>query len=229
MVASIALPVLILTTIGTDGKRHAGATSPAPASRLLPAGPPDPEVIALQGRLRIYLPITQSRITAIGYRAVGDGALPLDPVGVQANAGLFTRLLNRLFGEEEGGLRYFLLGGGTGAETAGLDVGAPVDTNVYAPVDGTVVGISDQVLDGQPIGNTIDIQPSGSPGLVLSISNLRHDPALTVGSTVARSRTKIGRVVDTSAFERAALARYTQDRGQHVHLETRPTLNLLLP
>ena len=38
-----------------------------------------------------------------------------------------------------------------------------------------------------------------------------------------------GRVVDLSPVERAGLARYTQDEGQHVHLEVHPAASLAAP
>jgi hypothetical protein len=223
---AIVVPVLVLAL------DSASPTTPVPvpqADRLLPAGPPTPRVVAFQGELRLYLPVNQSRVTAVGYHAVGNGALALDPVGTQANAGVFARLLRRLFGEDKAGIRYYLLGGASGAETAGLDIGAPAGTDVYAPVDGTVIGISDHVVGGSRFGVRIDIQPSGSPGLVVSLSNVDLDPALTVGSTVAAARTKVGSVLDLSSVETSALAAYTQDRGQHVHLEVRPAVNLTLP
>jgi murein DD-endopeptidase MepM/ murein hydrolase activator NlpD len=105
-------------------------------------------------------------------------------------------------------------------------VGAPLDTDVYAPVDGTVITVSDNVVNGARYGVRIEIQPSGSPGVVLSISNLRRDPALNVGDTVSAAKTKVGRVIDLSAVERAALARYTQDKGYHVHIDVRPAASL---
>jgi hypothetical protein len=223
---AVAIPVLVLALDSASPARPV----PLPqADRLLPPGPPTPQVVAFQGELRIYLPVEQSRITAVGYHSSGDGALALDPVGTQANAGVLTRLLRRLFGEDKAGIRYNLLGGSTDTETAGLDIGTRAGTDVYAPVDGTVVGISDHVVAGQRFGVRIDIQPSGSPGLVVSLRNLDPDAALSVGSTVAASRTKIGSVIDLSSVETSALADYTQDRGQHVHLEVRPAVNLSVP
>ena len=123
-------------------------------------------------------------------------------------------------------MSYSLVDGGTGTETGGIDVGAPLDTDVYAPVDGTVITLADNIVNGAQYGVRMDIQPSGSPGVVVSVSNLRPDPALTVGSTVSAARTKIGRVIDLSSVERAALARYTQDKGHHVHLHVRPAASL---
>ena len=225
---ALAFVVPIIVLAFDSGSTSRPVTVPR-ADRLLPAGPPSPQVIALQGGLRLYLPIAETRVTAVGYRAVGEGALGLDPVGTQANAGVFTRLFNRLFGEEEVGIRYNLMGGETGPETAGLDVGAPVGTEVYAPVDGTVVGISDRMVNDRVFGVRIEIQPTGSPALVVVLTNLAADEALTVGSTVAAARTPIGTVIDLSAVETSTLAEYTQDRGQYVHIEVRPAANLSLP
>ncbi len=226
LVLAIVLPILVLVF------DEAEATAPVPvppAERLLPGGPPAPQVVAFQGSLRLQLPIAQDKVTAVAYHAVGQGALALEPVGTQANAGVFTRLLRRLFGQDEGGIRYYLIDGGPGPDTAGLDIGAPVGADVYAPVDGTIIGITDNVMSGKPYGVKIDIQPSGSPGLVVSLENVDADGALNVGSSVAATRTRLGSLIDLSDVERATLADYTQDSGQHVHLEVRPSASLPLP
>lgn len=214
----IALVTLLLTAFGS-GHQSVQALTPAPAKRLLPAGPPSPQVVALVGPLRIQLPIAQSRVTVIGYHASADGALALEPLGHQANAGSFTRLAQKLFGGSSGGLRYYELGGDGGPGTAALDVGAAPGTDVYAPVDGTIVGLAPLVVNGRTYGTEVDIQPSGSPSLLLALTHLRPDPALTVGASVAAGTSKLGTIVDFSRVERQALARYTQDAGNHVELE----------
>jgi hypothetical protein len=229
VVAAVSLVTLLLTAFGTGDAGSLPAGGPAPAGRLLPAGPPRAQVVAMQDTLRIQLPISQTRVTAIGYHASGTTALPLEPVGSQANAGLFGRIVQRLFGQSGSGIRYYLLGGGVGPQTGGLDIGAPVQTDVYAPVDGTVIAISDQIVNGQAYGVRIDIQPSGDPDVVVTLTNLRPDPALTVGSTVSSGRTKIGRLIDLSSVEQAALARYTHDKGQHVHIEVHAASSLATP
>ena len=62
----------------------------------------------------------------------------------------------------------------------------------------------------------IDIQPSAAPSLVVSLTHLSADPALTVGSTIAASSTKVGRMLDLSGVEKQALSKFTQDAGNHV-------------
>jgi hypothetical protein len=215
-----------MTAFGQGATRQPSEALPGPSSRLLPVGPPTPLTVALHGGLRIQLPVSQSRVTAIGYHSSADGALPLTPLGHQGNEGVLSRLAHKIFGGGHGGFVYFQLNGG---DTAVLDVGAAPGTDVYAPVDGAIVGISDYILNGRAYGSRIDIEPSAAPSLVVSLTNLTPDPALTVGSTIAASSTKIGRIVDLSGVEKQALAKYTQDAGNHVSIELRPAATLALP
>jgi hypothetical protein len=223
VVCGALLGTLFVTAFGQGATPEASQALPGPASRLLPVGPPTPLTVALHSGLRIQLPVAQSRVTAIGYHSSGDGALPLTPLGRQGNEGALSRLAHKIFGGGGGGFVYYQLGGG---ETAVLDVGATPGTDVYAPVDGTIVGMSDYVLNGVPYGSRIDIQPSSAPSLVVSLTHLKPDPALTVGSSIAASTTKVGRIVDLSGVERQALAKFTQDAGNHVTIELRTAATL---
>jgi N-acetylmuramic acid 6-phosphate (MurNAc-6-P) etherase len=99
---------------------------------------------------------------------------------------------------------------------------------VYAPVDGTVVGITPYVVAGHRYGSRIDIQPQTAPSLIVSVTQLRADPSLAVGSNVVSGATRIGVVADLSNVERQALARYTNDSGNHVSVELRPAASLVL-
>jgi murein DD-endopeptidase MepM/ murein hydrolase activator NlpD len=229
--ACVLIVIVALSAFGTGDSAGDSATpaGPAPAGRLLPSGPPQPEVVAARESLRLLLPVNQNRVTAIGYHSGADGALALDPLGTQANAGLFARIARKLFGSSGSDLRYYVIEGGSGPSTSGLDVGAPTSTDVYAPVDGTVIAVTDKIVDGQAYGASVDIQPSGNPDLVVSLSDLTPDPALTVGSAVSSARTKVGRIIDLSSVEKAGLARYTQDRGQHVHVEVHQSASLASP
>lgn len=231
IVASIALVTATLTAFGSErASSGAPATAAAtPAPRLAPDAPPRAQIVAVLGTLRLQLPVSQERLTALGYHATPSGALSLEPLGRQGNRGIVRRLWDRLVGAESGKLVWYRLAGGGGPESSVLDVGAPQRTNVYSPVDGTVVGITDYVLNGKVHGARIDLQPSSAPSHVVSLTRLQADPALTVGTTVAAGTSRIGGVLDLSSIESQALARYTQDAGNHVSIEVRPTATLALP
>ena len=225
LAALVAGVVVLLSAFGGSGKTPQAPT--VGASRLLlPAGPPTPEIVAKLSSLHLQLPISQSRVTAIGYQGGSEGALPLDPIGRQVIEGLLTRLLHAVVGGSAARPRWSQLPGGTGPATSSLQVGAPAGTDVYSPVDGSIVGISDVVLNGRPYGSSIDIQPSGAPSLVVTVSHVRVDPSLVVGSAVTSGSSKLGTLLDFSAAEKAALARYTNDAGNHVVVEVHPSATL---
>lgn len=221
--STILLGSLLLTAFGSASP---AAPQPLAASGILPGGQPTPQIVATAGSLQIQIPVAQSAVTAIGYHRAANGALSLEPVGQQGNAGTLLRLWRRLAGSEQNRLVWFQLSGSRGPGTSALDVGAAPGTDVYAPVDGTVIGIADFVLANRVHGARIDIRPQSEPSVVVSLMHLRADPSLTVGSPVTKARSKIGVVLDLAAFERQALARYTQDAGNNVTLEVRPAATL---
>jgi hypothetical protein len=226
LLLAVAVGVVVILAVAAfrpDGRPTIGATSPASATRLLPPPPPAGVPIALYGRLRVASPVNESVVTAVGYHGAGEGTLPFEPVGRQANVGIATRVFHRIFGGgSSSGVVYYQLGGGQGPSTGALDVGAAPGTDVYAPTDGRVVGLRDYILNGEKYGSVIDIEPVGEPSVVLSVSHVQADPALTVGSTIIASTSRIGRVVDLSGAERLALARYTRDAGNYVELVLHP-------
>src|SRR4029078_4519176 len=102
------------------------------------------------------------------------GAMELSPVGRQANEGLLARLWRRIAGSAQAGPVWYQLEGGPGTE--GPDVGAAPGTDVYSPVDGTVVSISDFVIDGKAYGSRIDVRPSSVPAPLSPPSHLQPAP-----------------------------------------------------
>jgi hypothetical protein len=225
-VAAVALGTLLTTAFSGGGHPAATIGAPADASRLLPAGPPEAQAIARLGMLTLELPVNQSRLTAIGYFGAADGALGLTPIGTQANQGLLKRLLHSIVGGGSGSPRWYLLPGGEGPSTSALDVGAPSGTDVYSPVSGTIVGIGKLLLNGRTYGQRIDVQPTTTPSLVVSVSNLTADPSLRVGAMVTAGSSKLGVVEDLSKVETQALAHYTNDSGNHVLIEVHPAATL---
>jgi len=222
LVAIVAVVTLALTAFDGSSAQRVSALAPAPAQRLLPATSPQPTVIAKLGDLRLQLPVSPSRLTAIGFHAAGDGSLGLQPVGRQANEGLLARLGHKLFGGGGHGLAWYQVSGGQGPHTSGLDVGAQAGTAVYAPVDGRIVGLTPYVINGRKYGDRIDIQPAQAPSVVVSLTHLSALAPLVVGAAVTASQTRLGTVKDLSGVEEQALARYTNDAGNHVALEVQP-------
>jgi hypothetical protein len=150
----------------------------------------------------------------------------LKPVGPQRNEGLLARLWHRITGAQKTGLAWYQLSGGP---LRTLDVGAVSGTDVYSPVDGTVVAIRDQVVSGKVVGSEIELRPASAPSLVLSIQNVRSDPALSVGANVAAGSSKLGTVTNISRFERQALSRYAAEGGNNVALQVYPSATLGVP
>ena len=221
LVAAVLLLTLLMTAFGTWSSAPV-TTQPLATANVLPGGQPLPQIVATVGTLQLQLPVAQTAVTAIGYHNAGNGSLALDPVGRQGNAGLFARLWHRLAGTKEHQLVWYQLQGSRGPGTSSLAVGAAPGTDVYSPVDGTVVGITDFVLSNRTFGARVDVRPHAAPSVVVSLSHLRADPALTVGSAVSKARSKVGVVLDLSGVERQALARYTQDKGNNVSVSVRP-------
>ena len=182
-------------------------------------------MLATVGNLQIRLPIAAEAVTAIGFHGADGGAMELSPVGRQVNEGLLARLWRSIAGSAQEGPVWFQLDGGPGTEV--LDVGAIPGTDVYSPVDGTVVSISDFVIDGKAYGSRIDVRPSASPSLIVTLSHLESDPSLTVGSPVFASSSKLGTVVDVAAVERQVLEKHARGRGNNVAIEVHPTAGSL--
>jgi hypothetical protein len=222
LLGSIATVVLALTAFGDPGADRSpsvASVSPPPVN----SAPPETQVLTTVGNLRVQSPIAQGGLTAVGFHGSAEGALVLQPVGPQANEGLLARLWHRITGSSRRGRAWYQLESGA---LRTLDAGAVAGTDVYSPVDGTVVGIRDQVVSGRVVGAEIELRPTAAPSLVVRIENIRPDGALTVGANVAAGSSKIGRVADIARFERQALERYAADHGNNVSIQVYPSASL---
>ena len=222
VVAVLALTTLALTAF--DGESSPAVSRPAPLP--VTSAPPEPQILATVGNLRVQSPVAQGGVTAVGFHGSSEGALVLKPVGPQRNEGLLARLWHRITGVSKTGLAWYQLSGGP---LRTLDVGAVAGTDVYSPVDGTVVAIRDQIVSGKRIGAEIELRPASAPSLVVSIQNVRPDPALSVGDNVAAERSKLGTVTDISRHERQALGEYAVEGGNNVALQVYPSATLGVP
>ena len=218
----LAIATLALTAF--DGESSPAVSRPAPLP--VTSAPPDSQVLATIGNLRIESPVAQGGVTAVGFHGSADGALVLKPVGPQRNEGLLARLWHRITGASKSGLAWYQLSGGP---LRTLDVGAVAGTDVYSPVDGTVVAIREQIVSGKVVGAEVELRPASAPSLVVSIQNVQSDPALTVGANVAAGSSKLGTVTNISRHERQALARYAAEGGNNVALQVYPSATLGVP
>lgn len=220
VVGAFGVVTLILTAFGSTGPQPVSTVTVSTLS--LPAGTPQPESVATVSNLAVQLPVAQDAVTAIGFHASTTDALALRPLGRQINEGLLARLWHKISGSAKHARPWYQLGGGSGPGTAVLDVGASPGTFVYAPVDGTIASISDTVLNGSRHGSRIDIRPTAVPSVIVSLTHVDPDPALTVGAPVRARTSKIGIVADVAQVERQALARHTNDAGDNVAIEVHP-------
>ncbi len=225
VIGVLAVATLLFTAFDSSAV-ETSATTPRPAPLPVTSAPPEPQLLATVGNLRVQSPVAQGGVTAVGFHGSGQGALVLHPEGPQANEGLLARLWRRITGSSPQGLAWYQLEGG---EPRTLVVGAVAGTDVYSPVDGTVVAIRDHVVSGRVVGAEIELRPTAAPSLVVAIQNVRPDRALTVGANVAAGSSKLGRVVDIKRFERQALARFAPDGGNNVSIEVHPSASLGIP
>jgi hypothetical protein len=223
IVLVLALVTLILTAFDAGSPDQAATTTTPSAATT--GVPPQPQVLATVGNLQLELPIAGEAVTAIGFHGGDEGATALSPVGRQVNEGLLARLWRRIAGSSQNGPVWFQLDGGPGTDV--LDVGATPGTDVYSPVDGTVVSISDLVIDGKTFGSRIDVRPNAAPSLIVTLSHVKPDPSLAVGSPVVASSSKLGAVVDVAVVERQALAKHARDRGNNVAIDVHPAAGSL--
>ena len=126
-----------------------------------------------------------------------------------------------------GAIPYDVAGGSTQA----IELGAPDGTAVYAPLNGQVVALTANVINGDARrwGTILGIQPDDDPAHVLTISALTLDPAGApsrpeIGRQV-RVGQLLGRVRDTSSVVTSVLSRYVADRGSGITLRLEPSVS----
>jgi hypothetical protein len=224
-VGILGVVTVVVSAFGNDrssGSPLATATPSAPVT----SAPPEPQWLAGVSNLRIQSPIAEGGVTAVGFHGSDDGALVLQPVGPQANEGLLARLWHRITGSEHEGFAWYQLESG---DLRTIDVGAVAGTDVYSPVDGTVIAIRTHVISGRAVGAEIELRPSSAPSLVVALQNVKADPALSVGANVAAGSSKLGTVVDIGSMEDQALADYAPDKGNNVAIEVFPSATLGVP
>lgn len=198
----LLLMFALLGARGGDGGRPLAA--PVSSTPITASRPPDLTIARGEG-VSVNLPVDPAVVTAAAFHPIGDPTA----VALEATGAIRIEQAAR--------------NGRQGPEASGLDIGAPVGTPVYAPVDGVVVSVADYKINGRIEGFEISIAPDvASRGVVVRMTHL-DDPErggrLRVGQGVQAGETPIGRVRDFSAVGRQELAQFTSDSGNHVHIE----------
>jgi len=206
-IVAVIVVVLFWITGGTSSPSTSSSTSPGTPLPL--ASAPQHEVLATAPLVSIALPINAQAVTAVAFRSIPDpAAVELTPVGPMQH-------------HDEGST-------GSALPDLELDVGAAAGTVVYSPVDGQIIGVYDNIVQGQVQGYRVIIAPQSAPGIAVSVSHL-YAPTGTapphVGSAVISGTTPIGRVIDLSSIETQNISQFTGDAGNHVAIEVQRMAN----
>jgi hypothetical protein len=212
VVGALALAVIAFPFVGIGGD----ADRPAPVADPIPGQTsatqrPAAVVVARADATELLLPIVQERITAVVFRAVDN------PEARELTPG--------------DGLKYEIadIAGASGPRTAGVDIGAPAGTPVYAPIDGRIASVSDYLVAGQVEGYEVLIEPSRGSSIAVRVTQM--DPfegeRPEIGARVsAGAGEPIGRVRDLSRVAELPVGRFTADAGNSVHIEMLATGNI---
>jgi len=204
---AVIVVVLFWATGGTSSPSSAATSTPG--SPVPVNTPPQQELLAQAPLVSIGLPINANAVTAIVFRSIPDpAAIELTPTGT----------LHRY---DEGA-------SGSALPDLELDVGAPAGTVVYSPVDGQIIGVYDNIIQGQVQGYRVLIAPQGAPGVAVSITHLVAHPgtaAPQVGQAVISGVTPIGQVIDLSGVETQNISQFSGDAGNHVAIELQRMAN----
>lgn len=230
-VTAITLLVWLVGMLGrevvapaADSTAATGATSAiTTAAPVEQTGPPTPQTLAQtvvdQGEavLRLQLPIRREAVTGIGFGPRRErGVIELEPSGTRANTSWLRRTTQRFLSTTPAGdLRWYRLDEG---KPSMATVGALPGTEVYAPIDGKVLTISNYEIAGEARGVIVQLQPIGDGSTVVVVRNLDPSADLAVGQTVTQSATRLGTVRDMEDALEAPLADYTHDSGSGIDM-----------
>jgi len=205
----VALIVVVLFWITGGTSSPAASSSTSPSSPLPVNAPPQHELLAQAPLVPIALPINAKAVTAVVFRSIPDpAAVELTPTGPLR--------------------RYDEGSSGSALPDLELDVGAAAGTVVYSPVDGQVIAVTFNIVQGQVQGYRVVIAPQGAPDVAVSVTHLVAPPGTrppSVGQGVIAGTTPIGRVIDLSTVETQDMSQFSGDAGNHVAIEVQRVAN----
>jgi len=189
-------------------------------SPVAASGDTRPFFARLRGQ-NLVLPVAAQDATIIAYQPAADErAVPLDPLGNQANGGVVSRNIQRVFARKAA-VEYYVLKGTAErvvAATGAVDIGAAPGTVITSPVSGEVTGVKKYRLLGKYDDIQIDIRPAKISGVTVTLLFVAS-PAVTIGQEVVAGSTQLGKVRGCLGDLGAQLVGYTHDTGSHVHIQ----------
>lgn len=197
------------------------------ARASVPAADPTP-VFAAHRSLKLRLPVAIENLTEVGFhQASYDYALKLTTPLPDADMGdaKADKSTHRDPSKQQKGDDAVLVGSvlrmwrdRPGKPDTAADIGADPGSPVFAPVDGTVVLVKKYDLYNKYEDVQIHIQPDGFPRLDVVVIHF-YEPSVKAGDRVEAGVTRIGRVRKLSDKINLQLRSYTNNGGNHVHLQ----------
>lgn len=217
-------PLAFLSAIPAVG--HSAAKVIARSSTPTTPGPTP--TFASYKKLKLRLPVRAKSLTEVGFHQAAYGyAVPMKTPLKDAKLSSASnhRGTNRKIAAQPTGPDAVLIGKvlrmwrpRPGRPDTAVDVGAKPGTNVFAPVDGTVVKVKRYKLYGKWDDYEIHIRPDGYENLdvvLIHVKNVTCAP----GDRVTSGETRIAAVRKLSDKFYDQLASYTKGGGDHVHLQ----------
>lgn len=189
--------------------------------------PEKPVVMANQDSLKLFLPVKQSQLTAIGFHeAFNPQSVSLKPKGTEINAKDLSKTKLIKIKKSTKGLIYSLMwrGARAGPLNSSVDIGSKPGTINHSPVSGRVFQVKKYSLYGRYPDNEVHILPEGYNDRHLVIIHIR-DLQVKTGNKLVAGQTPIGRTQKFSAYFRQQLSDYSKDAGDHVHFQVNKLVN----
>ncbi len=240
-VVIVALGALAVGWQFTSGQRASGSTVAeavsaedrpgAPGGAVVRAANPAPAptpYFASYKKLKLRLPVAVADLTEVGFHQASYAyARHLDTHLSEADNGdaKKARSTKRDLTAQSSAADAELVGEALvmwrsrpGKPDSAADVGADPGSDVFSPVDGTVVKVKEFDLYGKYPDYEIHIQPAGYPGLDLVLIHV-DDLSCAPGDRVAAGVTRIAAVRKLDKRVRPQLRSYTDNGGHHTHLQ----------
>jgi hypothetical protein len=217
VLALIAL-ILVIISSGDEAAPLLDEETMAASREIASTQTPQEVALASAGGLDLMLPVVGQEVTAIGYHPIeDDDVVSLDPIGKQVNASMISGIGQIIDNDEQVG--FFIMDDDSDVSpTTSLDVGAPYDTTVYAPVDGTILGIKSYDFAGECPDYEVRIQPLNQSNMVVVLTHINNIEA-TLGQPVRAGVTKVGGINKLDGCLTHKISEFTSDEGNHVHMQ----------